>query len=87
MQPDSNGPIPLTAEERERGLDIRWAWGDTQVQEKFPDEFVAVYRRRVVAHGHDLNAVLDEAVRVTGQPREQIALTSVQGPETLFLGH
>jgi hypothetical protein len=88
--PTTNSPpLPpgwsrLTEERVEVWRDMEWAIHDPEVQEKYPDEFVAVHRRQVVAHGHDLKTVIAEAERVTGLQRHQIAITTVLGPGILF---
>ena len=87
MDTRSDGCTPMTPEELQRALDVQWAWRDRDLQEQYPDQFVAVYRRQVVAHGDDYAKVLEEAERVTGQPRDKFAVTTVLGPETLFVGH
>ena len=87
MKPESNGGIAMTPEELERARDIDWAWREPELQEKYPDQFVAVYRRQVVAHGHNQLKVLEQAEQVTGLPRDKIALTTILGPKTLFMGH
>ena len=87
MQGEADGTMPLSAEEVERGRDIDWAWHDPEVREKYPDQFIAVYHRQVIAHGDELFDVLAEAQRITGQPRHRIAVTSVLGPKSLLLAH
>jgi hypothetical protein len=88
---EPNGPIQwperpskLTEEELEQLRDIRWGATDPEVQKQYPDEFVAVYKRRVIAHGDNELKVLEEAERITGLPRHKIAITTVLGPGILF---
>ena len=68
---------PLTDEEIEVGLDMEWAYNDPEVQERYPDMIVAVYRRKVVAVGEDWGKVLEEAERVTGVPGNHIAVLAI----------
>ena len=70
---------PLTDEEIEVGLDMEWAYNDPETQERYPDKIVAVYRRKVVAVGEDWGKVRQEAERITGVPRNRIALVSILG--------
>jgi len=87
---DANGqinwphlPSKLNAEEIEQINDMEWAEQDPEVRIKFPDEFVAVHRRQIVAHGHDLLEVLTEAQRITGLAKNRIAVTTIPGPSLL----
>ena len=77
-------PRKLTEEEREQLADMEWAATDPELQKQYPDEFVAVYQRQVIAHGHDEEAFLEEAQRITGRPKHKIAITTVLGPGLLF---
>jgi hypothetical protein len=79
-----NLPPKLSAEESEQLGDMIWAATDKHLQELYPDEFVAVYQRQVIAHGDDLAAVYNEAERITGRPRHKIAITTILGPGLLF---
>lgn len=70
---------PLTDEEIEVGLDMEWAYNDPETQERYPDKIVAVYHRKVVAVGEDWGKVRQEAERITGVPRNRIAVVSILG--------
>ena len=88
-QTTNNGELPprpsrLTPEEVEQLRDMEWAIRDPDVQEKYPDQFVAVYRRQVIAHGDDEEVVLAEAARITGKPKHLIAITTILGPGILL---
>lgn len=74
---------PLTEEEIEAMRDADWAHTDPEVQQRYPDKIVAVYRRKVVAVGEDWKTVRDEAMRVTGAPLGHIAVIAVLGPSIL----
>jgi hypothetical protein len=80
-------PRELTEEELEQLRDMRWAATDPELQKKYPDEIVAVYRRQVIAHGDDERTVLEEAARITGLPKNQIAVMAILGPGLLFASH
>lgn len=56
---------PFTAIERRQFEDIDWAEGDPRVQNEYRGEFVVPFNREIVAHGHDIEAVLKEAARRT----------------------
>jgi hypothetical protein len=77
-------PTQITEEEMEQWRDMDWAINDPEVKRKHEDELVAVYRRQIVAHGQDMKAILDEAERVTGLPRNKIAVTNIPGPGSFF---
>jgi hypothetical protein len=80
-------PTKLTPEELEVADDLLWAAMDPELQKLYPDEFVAAYRRQVIAHGHDHLTVLQEAQRITGLPKHRIAITTILGPGLLFARH
>jgi hypothetical protein len=77
-------PRKMTPEEIEQYDDMIWAATDPDVQMKYPDEFVAAYRRQIIAHGDDEQKVLEEAAQITGLPKHRIAVTTVLGPSLLF---
>jgi hypothetical protein len=77
---EANGPTPFTEEERERFREAEWAEADPEVQELYPDKYVAVYRRQIVAAGDDRLAVMREAARITGLPEGKVAITVIPGP-------
>jgi hypothetical protein len=77
-------PRKMTPEEIEQYDDMIWAATDPDVQMKYPDEYVAAYRRQIIAHGDELREVLEQAERITGLPRNLIAVTAVLGPGILF---
>jgi hypothetical protein len=74
---------PPTEEEIEVSRDMEWALNNPEVQQRYPDMIVAVYRRKVVAAGGDWGKVLEEAERVTGFPGNHIAVVGVIGPSIL----
>lgn len=80
-------PTQLSDEMKERLREAEWAENDPEVQEMYPDKFVAVYRRQIIAAGDDRLEVMKEAERITGLPQGKIAVTLIIGPETLFAGH
>jgi hypothetical protein len=80
-------PANLTEEELEHLRDMCWAVADPEVLEKYPDQIVAVYRRQIIAHGEEEQKVLDEAEKVTGLPRDKIAVVTIPGPEILWSTH
>ncbi len=74
-QPDNS---PEAIQERlECSADMDWAMTDPEVQTKYWDQLVAVYQKRVVAHGTDAASMLDEAQRVTGAPRHRIMIVGI----------
>jgi hypothetical protein len=86
-----NGPLPepedesrLTPEEVQMWADLEWAVTDPEVKKAYEDQIVAVYQRRVIAHGEDEGIVLAEAQRLTGRPKNKIAIAVVPGPKSFF---
>lgn len=71
---------PLTEEERQQAEDCRWARHDPEVQAKYIGEFIIPYRRQIIAHGPDIEAVLGEAARITGLKPEELPVSSVDDP-------
>lgn len=71
---------PLTAEECQRLEDMRWAQDDPEVIAKYCGQFVVPYNRKIVAHGHDVQAVLAEASRKTGLQIEELGIVGVDNP-------
>lgn len=71
---------PLTAEQRQRLADAAWAEEDSQVLASYPGEFVVPYRRRIVAHGRDVQAVLNEATAKTGRKIEELVVVGIDAP-------
>src|SRR5207245_2319115 len=63
--------IPLTDCERRLWLDIAWADQDEEVRAKYAGEWVAVFERRVLAHGQDRAQVLNEAAALTQMSKEE----------------
>ena len=76
-------PSKLNEDEIEQINDMEWAEQDPEIKLKYPDEFVAVHRRHVIAHGHNLLEVLSEAQQITGLAKHEIAVTTIPGPNLL----
>ena len=70
----------LTAEERLQIEDAQWARHDKDVLESYRGQFVVPFRRRIVAHGHDVALVLAEAARVTGLRPEELPICGIDDP-------
>ena len=71
---------PLTDEERQQAEDCRWVLHDPEIQAKYMDEFVVPYRRQIIAHGTDIEAVLAEAARITGLKPEDLPVCGIDDP-------
>jgi hypothetical protein len=83
IPPEMLAPRELTEEEIEVGRDMEWGYNNPELQQLYPDQIVAIYRRKVVAVGGDWKTVRDEAECVTGAHRNHIALIGVPGPSIL----
>jgi len=71
---------PLTEEERQQCEDCRWVLHDPEIQAKYIGEFVVPYRRQIIAHGIDIEAVLEEAARITGLKPEDLPVCGIDDP-------
>ena len=71
---------PITSDQSRRHEDARWARHATEVVVKFRGQFVVPYLRQIVAHGHVVQAVLDEAARVTGRKPEDLPICHIDDP-------
>ena len=71
---------PLTPEQRRRLADAAWAEEDPQVIASYPGEFVVPHDRRIVAHGRDIQAVLEEAAAKTGRKIEELLVVGIDAP-------
>ena len=71
---------PLTEEERQQEEDCRWVLHDQEIQAKYMGEFVVPYRRQIIAHGTDIEAVLAEAARITGLKPEELPVCGIDDP-------
>ena len=71
---------PPDPDELRAGRDFGW-FDDQMNQGAFPPDwsghYVLVFDKRVVAHGEDLGAVLDQAERETGLPKYRFAICCV----------
>lgn len=81
---DAETPEQLSDEDWQVHLDLHWAATDPELQRLYPDKIVAAYKQKLVAVGDDIQAVRKEAMRITGLPRNRIAITTVLGSKSLF---
>lgn len=70
----------FTSEQCRRHDDVRWARHDPDVLVKFRGEFVVPYLRKVAAHGHVVEHVLDEAARVTTRKPDELPICHIDDP-------
>lgn len=59
---------------------MRWAQHDPEVLANHIGEFVVPFDRRIVAHGRDMESVLEEAARVTGRDPDRLPICSIDDP-------
>jgi Family of unknown function (DUF5678) len=74
--------VPMTEDEIQRSLDADWAKSDPEVEKRFAGQWVVPFERRIVAHGEDLEKVLQEAERLSFLPRERLVVCGVPHPES-----
>lgn len=77
---DPVGIRPFTPTERRQFDDIRWAEEDPDVQQRYRGQFVVPFDKKIVAHGHDLEAVLKEAARKTRVKIEELPVIGIDEP-------
>lgn len=75
---------PLTKEEVEACHDMNWAMFDPEIQELYEGKIIAIHKRRVIAVGEDWKTVIDEAIRVSGLPRNFFAVVSIPDTASFF---
>jgi hypothetical protein len=68
---------PLSAEHRRQFEDIDWAQHDPDVLDKYEGQFIVPFEKRVVAHGHDVATVLEEAARATGRDTQELPVVGI----------
>jgi hypothetical protein len=71
---------PMSEYERQIAEDISWAQCDPDVQGKYRGEFIVPRGRTIVAHGHDVAVVLEEASRILGCKKEDLPLVGIVDP-------
>ena len=74
------GVQTLTPDQRRRLEDVAWAEEDLSVLAAYRGEFVVPYARQIVAHGHDIQAVLSDAARKTGRKLEELLVVGIDSP-------
>ena len=71
---------PITSYQCQRHEDARWARHAPEVIVKYRGQFVVPYLRQIVAHGHVVQEVLDEAARVTGRRPDELPICHIDDP-------
>ena len=71
---------PLTADERQQIEDVRWCRHNPEVLDNYRGQFVVPFRREIVAHGLDIEAVLADAARVTGLRPDDLPVCGIDDP-------
>ena len=78
--------IPLTPSERQNWADIEWAQQDTEIRQRYTGEWVALYDRRVHAHGPDYDQVLHRAAQTSRIPATDLAMWFITDDDSLLTG-
>ena len=71
---------PITSDQCQRHEDARWARHAPDVIVKYRGQFVVPYLRQIVAHGHVVQEVLDQAARVTGRRPDELPICHIDDP-------
>jgi hypothetical protein len=74
---DPDGPPVLTPEELERSEDYHWATTNLELLDRYPGQWVAVHKKKVLAVGTDIDAVIAEAEAKSGLPRNEIVIADI----------
>jgi hypothetical protein len=82
---NSAAGIPLTDDEKRVWDDIAWADHDNEVQRRYEGEWIALYHRRVIAHGVDRTQVIADAARALACPTEEIVIWPVGSADDVLL--
>jgi Family of unknown function (DUF5678) len=76
---DGDSPDPFGPQSQND--DLFWAQHDPSVEEHYAGEWVVPIQRRIVSHGKDLDAVLEEAARVTCRRKEELVACAIPHPD------
>ena len=83
-------PVPPMIEHEQRmNADFSWAESAAEVQQN-PEHFgklVAVYNKRVLGAGHDRQALVEQAARQAGVPRQHLVVVLVPRPGLWEIPH
>lgn len=71
---------PITPAERRQIEDAQWATNDGDVREKYQGQFVVPFGRKIVAHGYEVETVLNQAALATGLSLDELPLCSIDDP-------
>jgi hypothetical protein len=75
---------PPTEEDHQRRADGEWAMNAVELRQTYGGQYVAVYQRQVLASGLNPRAILLEAQRISGAPRNRIAVVPIPN-DAVFL--
>jgi hypothetical protein len=70
----------MTPLEQQMHEDHSWAWANySELEQRYPGEYVVVWRKQVIAHGLDLEETLQRAT-APERPREELVAVGVLSP-------
>lgn len=73
---------PSASPWNDREADADWAQHDPQVEERYGGQWVVAYKGKIVAHGNDPTAVLQDAARVTQRPVDELLVCAIAHPDS-----
>lgn len=77
----------MTTTEKRYWEDLNWATDHhSELLPKYANEWVAIYQKKVVAHGTSGEAVENEAERKTGKPEREIPVYYVESGSNIYAG-
>jgi hypothetical protein len=71
---------PISPDRQAITQDILWAQQDPTVRAFHEGEFVVPWKGKIIAHGLDAQAVLQEAAQITGRRVEDLPLVGIPDP-------
>lgn len=79
-------PEQIPPEELERYRDAEWALHDPDIQRKYEGQCVVAFEGKIIAHGLDAKAVLEEANRLVKGQRHLLVFCAPDDPD-IWLQH
>ena len=70
----------MTSSERQRDADSDWALANyDELVQRYPGEYLAVWRKQVIDHGTDPDELLRRAT-TSGRPQEEVVIVAFPDP-------
>ncbi len=73
---------PIRRPELERYRDADWALHDPEVQKQYEGQWVVAYQGRIIAHGDDPRAVLQDASQRVNDEAHRVVFCAREDPDS-----